>query len=71
MATDRREYYKAYNKRKGDRHKKGYYRKYNLAHPERLRRIGIVVGSPDALESHLTRKECEWHDDDWCEEYEL
>lgn len=25
---------------KADRHKKGYYRKYNLAHPERLYRIG-------------------------------
>ena len=26
-----------------DRHRKGYYREYNLAHPERLRRIGIYI----------------------------
>ena len=26
MAKDRREYYKEYNKKHGDRHKKGYYR---------------------------------------------
>lgn len=67
MATDRRAYYREYNKRKGDRHKKGYYTEYNKKHPERLARIGIIIGSTDSLERHLTRKECEWHDDDWFE----
>lgn len=43
MAKDRREYYKEYNKKHGDRHKKGYYRKYNQAHPERLNR-GFTKG---------------------------
>jgi len=65
MASDRKEYYKAYNKRTGDRHKKGYYREYNMKHPERLRRIGIIIGNQSALERDLTRKENEWHDDDW------
>lgn len=31
----------AYWNAKKDRHKKGYYHKYNMAHPERLERIGI------------------------------
>lgn len=38
MAKDRREYYKEYNRKHGDRHKKGYYSKYNAEHPERLNR---------------------------------
>ena len=29
-----------------DRHRPGYYREYNLKHPERLARIGIIVGAP-------------------------
>lgn len=43
MGKDRREYYKEYNKKHGDRHKKGYYHKYNQEHPERLNR-GFTKG---------------------------
>ena len=43
MGKDRREYYKEYNKKHGDRHKKGYYHKYNAEHPERLNR-GFTKG---------------------------
>lgn len=32
-----------------DRHRKGYYRDYNLAHPERLERVGIHVDSVDGF----------------------
>lgn len=27
---------------KKDRHRKGYYREYNLMHPERLKRVGLL-----------------------------
>ena len=67
MGSSRLSYYKAYNKRTGDRHKKGYYREYNKKHPERLKRIGIFVVKQNAIERGLTRKENEWHDDDWFE----
>ena len=43
MGKDRKEYYKEYNKKHGDRHKKGYYHKYNKEHPERLNR-GFTKG---------------------------
>ena len=43
----RKGYYKDYAKKTGrkDRHRKGYYHNYNLAHPERLARIGVEIGS--------------------------
>ena len=43
----RKGYFKDYAKKTGrkDRHRKGYYHDYNLAHPERLERIGLEVGS--------------------------
>ena len=42
-SNDRREYYRQYNKKHGDRHKKGYYKEYNKEHPERLNR-GFTKG---------------------------
>lgn len=83
MAKDRHRpgYYKEYAKRTGkkDRHRKGYYSKYNLAHPERLERIGIKIdesGRPykevttvvtetrNALSVALEKREHVWHDED-------
>lgn len=63
MAKDRREYYKEYNKKHGDRHKKGYYRKYNKAHPERLNRgftKGYVNGN---VSDGPKQKKREWLDE--------
>lgn len=70
MDRHRKGYYAEYAKRTGrkDRHRRGYYRDYNKAHPERLERVGVTVRS---LDGYLTLKENQWHDDDWCEEYEL
>lgn len=50
--------YKKKSPAKKDRHRPGYYREYNLAHPERLERIGIY---PDdyAEEYCLGDDECE------------
>ena len=57
MGKDRREYYKEYNKKHGDRHKKGYYHKYNQEHPERLNR-GFTKGyvNGNVSEGVITKK---------------
>ena len=88
-----------YHNGKGDRHKKGYYHKYNQEHTERLER-GYTKGYIDGKVSNGVKEKqnttiwydslgrphsrdffnptmtdmldwklnCEWHDDDWCEE---
>lgn len=56
----RKGYFKDYAKKTGrkDRHRKGYYHDYNLAHPERLARIGIDVASVKCKDgSKLVRDE--------------
>lgn len=65
MAKDRREYFKEYNKKHGDRHKKGYYHKYNQEHPERLNRgytKGYVNGNVDEGPLAMPTKERTWYD---------
>ena len=44
---------------KKDRHDKGYYRDYNMAHPERYRRIGLEP---------LTEAEIAWNEFCWEED---
>lgn len=49
----------AYWNKKGDRHRKGYYRKYNKKHPERILRIMPSLSVRDryecfAMEQYLT-----------------
>jgi hypothetical protein len=46
---------------KKDRHKPGYYRRYNWEHPERLRRIGI---DPDYIQAMRDFHDCDELGDD-------
>lgn len=50
---------------KTDRHRLGYYREYNLKHPERLERIGIITKSK--FTKLLEDKEIRY----MCDEYEF
>jgi hypothetical protein len=52
----------SYWNKKGDRHKKGYYHKYNKKHPERILRIMPTLSSRDndnyfAMEQYLNDKD--------------
>lgn len=48
-----------HHNKKGDRHRKGYYREYNKQHPERILRImpsltAYEVAEQDAMHAYLT-----------------
>ena len=48
---------------KGDRHDSGYYRRYNLKHPERLERIGFRSDSYDDEAAYYD--DWRYQDDSW------
>lgn len=61
-----------YHNDKGDRHDSGYYRRYNMEHPERLERIGININGYDYEDEAAYYDDWRYDDSEcWCDNPQL